>query len=317
MLPFLCTVAVAVRLAGRPYGGAPVVSRQCHALTPLRTSEPVMFAGALNLSAMAQEKAAGGNCFASAGGSGRSAIRPRAGTAVMFFDQYDKDAMRLIMDAQTEARNLGVESIGTEHLLLAATLQQDGVAEALKRSGVETKTVREKLRRTSGGGGSPLERIFASTSRDELLPFGPDTERCLRLALEQAQSEGAALVKPKMLMLSAVDAGEGGAAGQKAGGAVKLLASLGIEVESVVDELKRSDKELVGAGDKSARKAKNSTLAQCSIDLTERARQGKLDPCVGRDDEVSAHSSSNAVAPEVGVAGLANQGSLRPERPRS
>jgi ATP-dependent Clp protease ATP-binding subunit ClpC len=298
--PFLCSaVAVAMRSAGRPYGAAPFISRQCHELTPLRTSQPLMFSGAREQSAVAQQ-IAGGNRFAPAGDSGRAATRPRAGTAVMFFDQYDKDAMRLIMDAQTEARNLGVESIGTEHLLLAATLQQDGVAEALKRSGVETKAVREKLRKASGGGGSPLERIFASTSRDELLPFGADTERCLRLALEQAQSEGAALVKPKTLMLSAVDAGEGGAANRKAGGAAKLLASLGIEVESVVDELKRSDKELVGAGDKSARKAKNSTLAQCSIDLTERAREGKLDPCVGREDEVSAHSSSGAIASAAG-----------------
>jgi hypothetical protein len=45
--------------------------------------------------------------------------------------------------------------------------------------------------------------------------------------------------------------------------------------------------ELVPAGDKSARKTSNSTLAKCSIDLTQRAREGKLDPCVGRDDEVS------------------------------
>jgi hypothetical protein len=235
-------LGMAVRSAGGPYGAAPVVSGQCRAWMPMRSSELAMFSGARDVSTTAQQAAGRSQCFASAGGSGRAALRPRCGAPVMFFDQYDKDAMRLIMDAQTEARNLGVESIGTEHLLLAATLQQDGVAEALKRSGVQTKRVREELQRSFGGGSSPLERLFASTSRDELLPFGPDTERCLRSALEHARSEGAALVKPKMLMLSAVDAGEAGAAGGKPGGAVKLLASLGVEVSSVVDELKRSDK---------------------------------------------------------------------------
>jgi ATP-dependent Clp protease ATP-binding subunit ClpC len=209
---------------------------------------------------------------------------PRAGSPGMFFDSYDKDAMRLIMDAQTEARNLGVGSIGTEHLLLAATLQQDGVSEALRRAGVETKPLRDALQRAAGAAGAvnPLERIFASTSRDELLPFGPDTERCLRSALDAAKSDGEPLVKPKILMLSAVGAEEGG----KASGAGRFLVTLGVEVDAVLDALKRSDMELVGAGDKGSKKAKNSTLAQCSVDLTERARQGKLDPCVGRDDEV-------------------------------
>ena len=144
-----------------------------------------------------------------------SPLRCRSRAPAMFFDQYDKDAMRLIMDAQTEARNLGVEAIGTEHLLLAATLQQDGVAEALKRAGVQTKPVRDELQQRSGGGVNPLERIFASTSRDELLPFGPDTERCLRSALEQAKSDGESLVKPKVLMLKAVEPTKGAQKGTR------------------------------------------------------------------------------------------------------
>lgn len=191
--------------------------------------------------------------------------------------------MRLIMDAQTEARQLGVEAIGTDHLLLSATLQRDGVAAALKRSGVETKAVRDELARAAGGGvsaGNPLEKLFASTAKDELLPFASDTERSLRAALDDAKGRGAELVSPKGLMLSAV--AEGASDG---GSAAALLASLGVDVAAVVKELKRSDAEAVGAGGE-RRKGGNSTLEQCSVDLTQRAREGKLDPCVGRADEV-------------------------------
>jgi len=207
----------------------------------------------------------------------------RSAPPVLFFDQYDKDAMRLIMDAQTEARQLGVEAIGTDHLLLSATLQRDGVAAALKRSGVETKAVRDELARAAGGGvsaGNPLEKLFASTAKDELLPFASDTERSLRAALDDAKGRGAELVSPKGLMLSAV--AEGASDG---GSAAALLASLGVDVAAVVKELKRSDAEAVGAGGE-RRKGGNSTLEQCSVDLTQRAREGKLDPCVGRADEV-------------------------------
>jgi ATP-dependent Clp protease ATP-binding subunit ClpA len=229
----------------------------------------------------------------------RGAVAPRlrAAPPSMFFDSYDKDAMRLIMDAQTEARNLGVAAIGTEHLLLAATLQRDGVAEALKRAGVETKRVRTELHRTGGGGSNALERLFSSTAKDELLPFAPDTERSLRAALDQAKGAGDALVTPKGLMLCVVDLDASGGAGKGPegkgpAGAVVMLATLGVAVDAVVEELKRSDRELVGVGDKSRKGNKNSTLARCSIDLTQRAREGKLDPCVGRDEEVRTQIGS-------------------------
>ena len=78
--------------------------------------------------------------------------RRSGGSVQMFFDQFDRDSMRMIMDAQTQARNAGVSNVGTEHLLLAATMQQDAVQNALQRSGVSSDTVRSAM--GIGGGGS-------------------------------------------------------------------------------------------------------------------------------------------------------------------
>ena len=60
----------------------------------------------------------------------------------MFFDQFDKDAMRVIMDAQVESRNLGGTEVETQHLLLAATIQKGPVQKALQRSGLEPDAIK-------------------------------------------------------------------------------------------------------------------------------------------------------------------------------
>ena len=64
-------------------------------------------------------------------------------------------------------------AVGTQHLMLAATLQKDDVQAALQNVGVSQDAVRTKLRE---GKGTPagLDRLFAATSKDELLPFGKD-----------------------------------------------------------------------------------------------------------------------------------------------
>ena len=68
--------------------------------------------------------------------------------------------MRLIMDAQSEARNLGGTEIGTEHLLLAATLQQDAVQDSLNRGGLEASALRGQMQSGDGKGVPALEKLF-------------------------------------------------------------------------------------------------------------------------------------------------------------
>jgi len=193
----------------------------------------------------------------------------------MFFDQYDKDAMRLIMDAQSEARGNGRDAMSTEYILLAATLGGGEVQDSLRRGGLESGQVKDYLQQMSGGSRIPrLDALFSSAAKDELLPFGPDSERALRGALNYVSGDN--LVSARELIISVLaDDGDSGAK--------QMLTSLSVNSGSLQKEVESGPLELVGAGQG---KRKNSTLAQCSVDLTAMAREGKLDPVIGREDEV-------------------------------
>lgn len=125
----------------------------------------------------------------------------RVGPApLMFFDQFDKDAMRVIMDAQVESRNLGGTEVEAQHLLLAATIQKGPVQKSLQRSGVESDAIKAVL--NPGNAAFPaLDRLFAATSKDELLPFAKDTERAFRASLDRCQKRGE-LVSSQELIFS-------------------------------------------------------------------------------------------------------------------
>ena len=199
------------------------------------------------------------------------------------FDPFDRDVFRILMDAQSEARVLGAPAVGTQHLLLAATLQKDDVQASLERAGVTSKGLRDVLK--SGKGNIPgLNRLLAATAKDELLPFGKDTERALKATVASSKESGSLrnneLITWRELMLSVLrDEAEDT-------GAVIILAELDVPLQTAYKEIERGAREMVGAGSRGGTKMKNSTLAQCSIDLTQRARDGELDPLVGREDEV-------------------------------
>jgi len=183
--------------------------------------------------------------------------------------------MRLVMDAQTEARNLGAQSLVTEHLLLAATLQGSDLQASLERGGLTTAAVRGYLQQGSTGG-MRLDKLFAAKARDELLPFAGETEKVMRAAVETSATSD--LVTAKDLVISVLTCDE-------ACGASKMLEQLDLVNTDVAKSVQLGEPELVGAGSKGSRK--NTTLTQCSIDLTQQAREGKLDPVIGRSDEVS------------------------------
>ena len=125
----------------------------------------------------------------------------RVGPApLMFFDQFDKDAMRVIMDAQVESRNLGGTEVEAQHLLLAACIQKGPVQKSLERSGVQSDAIKAVL--NPGNAAFPaLDRLFAATSKDELLPFAKDTERAFRASLDRCQKRGE-LVSSQELIFS-------------------------------------------------------------------------------------------------------------------
>jgi len=199
------------------------------------------------------------------------------------FDPFEKDVFRVLMDAQDEARALRTDAVGTQHLLLAATLQKDAVERELRQVGVTSEVLRKEL---SGGKSSVeigLTRFLPSRAKDELLPFAKDTERALKAAVFRSKTEQGArsvddLITWRELLLSVLRDNSTDT------GALTVLSRLNISVDVAYEAVDKSGRELVGAGGKT--EGKKTTLEQCSMDLTAMARAGDLDPLIGRDAEV-------------------------------
>ena len=162
------------------------------------------------------------------------------------FDPFDRDVFRILMDAQSEARVLGSPSVGTQHLLLAATMQNDDVQASLERAGCTTETVRNQLRGDAKGAASMpgLDRLFAATAKDELLPFAKDTERALKESVTRSKTDGGSLSRDELitwreLMLSVLmdEAADTGS--------TVLLKGLSLDRKAVYESVKSGERELV------------------------------------------------------------------------
>lgn len=209
----------------------------------------------------------------------------------MMFDRFDKGAIRVLMDAQKEGKRLGATEVSASHLLLGLAGQKDAPGIFLGELGVTPSAVRTVLGRTAGGDGSDLGRVarlFQLQTNDSPLPFSPEVEAALQVALAAANPAGALEVGEPSGTVYTVNLLEGVIAAEDNTAVVLLRDDLEVDVVSLRKKISEGllpEPELVGAGaDRGLRP--NSTLAQCGVDLTKQAREGLLDPVHGRDDEI-------------------------------
>lgn len=194
------------------------------------------------------------------------------------FDRFTKKARRVLSLANEEAQALNHGYIGTEHLLLGLVREGDGVAaRVLKDLGVDLPKVR-----------SAVEDIVGRGKRATLGRIGltPRTKRVIELAVDEARRLSHHYIGTEHLLLGLAREGNGIAA--------DVLASLGVSLDQVrrrtQDVMKQELAQPVGAPkSKSKKKAKDQKtplMDQLGTDLTENARKGKLDPVIGRQQEI-------------------------------
>lgn len=226
--------------------------------------------------------------------------QPRAAGARMMFDRLEKDAVRALMEAQKEAKRLGAAEVDARHVLLGLVSQKDGTAGALSSFGVSAPKVREAIARASsadgGAGGADLGRVarlFQLQTNDTPLPFAAETEVLLQAALSAANPAAdreigtAAGARGGGGTVSTANVLEGLAAADDSSAVRLLTADLGVDLTALRRALADGllpPPEAVAAGGN--RPSKNSTLAQCGVDMTQLARSGQLDPVHGRDEEI-------------------------------
>ncbi|MEM8637975.1 MAG: ATP-dependent Clp protease ATP-binding subunit [Cyanobacteria bacterium P01_G01_bin.54] len=188
------------------------------------------------------------------------------------FERFTEKAIKVIMLAQEEARRLGHNFVGTEQILLGLIGEGTGVAaKVLKSMGVNLKDARIEVEKIIGRGSG-----FVAVE----IPFTPRAKRVLELSLEEARQLGHNYIGTEHLLLGLIREGEGVAA--------RVLENLGVDLSKVRTQVIRMLGETaeVPAGGGSSGRTKTPTLDEFGSNLTNLAREGKLDPVVGRIKEI-------------------------------
>lgn len=200
------------------------------------------------------------------------------------FERFTDRARRVIVLAQSEARSLHHNYIGTEHLLLGLVKESDGVAaKALSLHGVNPEGVRQQIVAMIGEG---------TASEDGHIPFTPHARQVLELSLREALQLGHNYIGTEHILLGLIREGEGVGP--------QVLAKMDVdlsELRSTVIKLIRGNNEdqsqeekdraaLAGGVTPKAQQTGSTLLNQFGRNLTALAAEGKLDPVVGRSTEI-------------------------------
>ena len=192
------------------------------------------------------------------------------------FERFTEKARRVVVYAQEEARMLNQNYIGTEHLLLGLIREQDGIAaKALESLSISLEDVHAQVEDLIGKG------TFVPTGH---IPFTPRAKKVLELSLREALQLGHNYIGTEHILLGLIREGEGVAA--------QVLLNLGADLEkvrsAVIQLLSGHYGKPSEAGGEERRGAGGGSqlLDEFGRDLTRQAREGKLDPVIGRANEI-------------------------------
>ncbi|MFA5528510.1 MAG: ATP-dependent Clp protease ATP-binding subunit, partial [Peptostreptococcales bacterium] len=186
-----------------------------------------------------------------------------------WYGKFSPAAKRVLNYAQEEAIKLGHSLIGSEHLLLGLIREEEGIAcEALYNFGVEEQDVRETINnllgKSNGGNG-------------KVLGFSQRTSRIIDIAYKDAKKAGNGIIGPEHLLIGIITEGPGVG--------VKVLLELSVDLQGLMNEIR----EIMQSEDYEELQEEeegSSMVEKYGKDLTALAREGKVDPVIGRDSEI-------------------------------
>lgn len=196
-----------------------------------------------------------------------------ANEVIHMMQRFTDDAQRVLSFAQEAALELGHDYVGTEHVLIGLIKVKNGVAaKALNELGLSAETIIEDVEEHIGRGNKKASSIYMT----------PRVKHVLELAVEVANHMNHNYVGTEHILLGLLSDGGGVAVG--------ILRNHNIRANDIVDTIRT----ILGSSDSASHSGEdrkdNSSLgelADFSTDLNELAKQGKIDPVIGRDKEIA------------------------------
>ncbi len=200
------------------------------------------------------------------------------------FNKFTERARKVILLAKQEAKRFNHDYIGTEHILLGLLREGEGVAAAVLQSlGMNLNNIRLEVEK--------LVQVGPATVVSGDLPFTPKAKKVMELAMEEARTLGHNYIGTEHLLLGLIREGEGVAS--------QVFMNMGLDLEKVREEVIKLLGSTTpgsqfgpphgaagGSGGGPVSKTKTPALDAFGRDLTKLAKEGKLDPVIGRDDEI-------------------------------
>ena len=189
------------------------------------------------------------------------------------FGRFTERAQKVLALSQEEAVRLHHNNIGTEHILLGLVREGDGIAaKALNALGLEVVKIQEEVEQLIGVGKQPTKTIH----------YTPRAKKVVELSQDEARKLGHSYVGTEHILLGLIREGEGVAA--------RVLNNLGVSLnkarQQVLQLLGNNESQAGRQNRGQATSANTPTLDSLAKDLTASARDGKVDPVIGRDKEI-------------------------------
>ncbi|AIE58613.1 ATP-dependent protease ATP-binding subunit ClpC [Bacillus methanolicus] len=189
----------------------------------------------------------------------------------MMFGRFTERAQKVLALAQEEAIRLGHNNIGTEHILLGLVREGEGIAaKALNALGLGSEKIQKEVENLIGTGKEVAQTIH----------YTPRAKKVIELSMDEARKLGHSYVGTEHILLGLIREGEGVAA--------RVLNNLGVSLNKARQQVLQllGSNESGGHQSGTAVSANTPTLDSLARDLTAIAREGSLDPVIGRSKEI-------------------------------